>query len=148
MDSIDNVKKRTWWRHWRVAFILAILAGIVIWAMLNVGPWLRDWQDKQAADAAKRQLEIAYRDDKYGGTTPEQTVDLFIVALEKDDTDLASKYFVLEKQDAWKRTLDEYKNKALISDFVRELKNTKAELLKSNYNFKKYPSGVWKISTL
>lgn len=49
-------------------------------------------QDK--ADA----LEAAYKADTYGGATPEETLKLFIDALEKKDYELASKYFVVEEQ--------------------------------------------------
>jgi hypothetical protein len=50
-------------------------------------------QDK--ADA----LEAAYKADTYGGATPEETLKLFIDALEKKDYELASKYFVVEEQE-------------------------------------------------
>lgn len=36
--------------------------------------------------------------DTYGGKTPEETLQLFVDALKKGDTELASKYFVLDKQ--------------------------------------------------
>jgi len=38
-------------------------------------------------------------EDTYGGETPEETLELFISALEKGDVELASKYFVLDKQE-------------------------------------------------
>jgi len=34
-------------------------------------------------------------EDTYGGKTPEETLNLFIEALKKEDLELASKYFVL-----------------------------------------------------
>ncbi|MBT6053372.1 MAG: hypothetical protein HOG49_41850, partial [Candidatus Scalindua sp.] len=37
--------------------------------------------------------------DIYGGDTPEETLELFIQALESGDVELASKYFVVEKQE-------------------------------------------------
>lgn len=44
------------------------------------------------------ELEAAYKADTYGGATPEETLKLFIEALEKKDYELASKYFVVERQ--------------------------------------------------
>ena len=38
------------------------------------------------------------KQDNYGGETPEETLDLYIQALEKSDFELASKYFVLKDQ--------------------------------------------------
>ena len=50
---------------------------------------------------------------------------MFIAALEKSDVELASKYFVFNKQEQWRKTLEEYKDKILITDFVLELKKEK-----------------------
>ena len=43
-------------------------------------------------------LEKQYAEDTYGGKTPEETLQLFIDALKAGDIELASKYFVVEKQ--------------------------------------------------
>ncbi len=163
MEKENNIQLKVWWRHWSVVFILAMLAGLVIWSMLNLGSWLHDLQDQRAAAAIQKQLDKLYREDKYGAKTPEGTFDLFISALESSDVELASKYFVLNKQAAWLKTLSEYENKALLSDFVAELKNIKntwkkgqedKQTIEFYYNtqnvtkFEKYPSGIWKISVL
>lgn len=134
MEENKNIQFKVWWRHWSVVLILAILAGLVIWAMLNLGPWLKNLQEWRAAKTAQEQLEKLYRNDKYGGKTPEETFDMFIAALEKGDIDLASKYFVLNKQEQWKKTLEEYKNKALLADFINELKSEKTSWEKVNSN--------------
>ena len=47
-----------------------------------------------------------YQEDTYGGSTPEETLQLFIDALKKGDTDLAAKYFVVDKQEEWKKNLE------------------------------------------
>ena len=103
MANESGAQKMLWWRHWSVVLIFAVLAAIVVWAMLNLGPWLRSWQDQRAAAATQKKLEAAYRNDKYGGVTPEETFNMFIVALEKGDVELASKYFVLNKQEQWRK---------------------------------------------
>lgn len=51
-----------------------------------------------------------YKDDTYGGKTPEETWALFLDALKKGDVDLASKYFVVEKQSEWLNTLNKTKD--------------------------------------
>ena len=43
-------------------------------------------------------LDERYKNDNYGSTTPEGTLELFVDALKKEDVDLAAKYFVPEKQ--------------------------------------------------
>lgn len=49
--------------------------------------------------------EQKYINDKYGGKTPEETYQMFLDALKKKDIELASKYFVLEKQEEYKNLL-------------------------------------------
>jgi hypothetical protein len=51
--------------------------------------------------------EQKYKDDKYGGKTPEETYSMFLEALKKKDIELASKYFVLDKQAQYKKALQE-----------------------------------------
>jgi len=46
-----------------------------------------DWQ---------RNYEKAMREDTYGGKTPEETLQMFIEALKREDIELASKYFMIE----------------------------------------------------
>lgn len=55
----------------------------------------KGWLAMEAESAA---LEAQYRADTYGGTTPEETLRLFIEALEKKDYILASKYFLVEER--------------------------------------------------
>ena len=125
---------RQFGRHWIVVFILAVLAAFVIWGMLQAGPWLRQWQEWRAARTLQNELEKLYRNDKYGGKAPEETFDMFIAALEKGDIELASKYFVIEKQESWLKTLEEYKKEGLVGDFANELKNTTSKWVKVESN--------------
>jgi len=52
------------------------------------------WQWKMYADG----LRVAYQEDTHGGGTPEETLQLFIDALKSGDIELASKYYIPEKQ--------------------------------------------------
>ena len=114
--GVKKINWRQFGKHWTVVFILAILAAFVIWGMLQAGPWLKRLQDWRAARALRSEVEKIYRNDKYGGKTPEETFDMFIAALEKGDVDLASKYFILEKQESWKQSLATIKNQPAIYD--------------------------------
>lgn len=125
-ENQKTTATKIWWRQWSVVFILAVLAAFVIWALLQAGPWLRGWQERSAANALRKQAEEQLRNDKYGGKTPEETFDMFIAALEKGDVELASKYFILNKQEQWRKTLEEYKTSNLLSDFVSELESQRS----------------------
>ena len=50
--------------------------------------YLSYWKEQSAIEEAK------WRVDTYGGATPEQTLDLLITALEKNDAELVSRYYV------------------------------------------------------
>jgi hypothetical protein len=127
----------------KIFLIVAILvaAGFLLWG----ASWLfqyyqyRTGPEYQAQKYIK-EMEKKYREDAYGGSTPEETLNLFIDALKKGDIDLASKYFVIDKQEEWKRKLDESKKVGNIDKFVSLLEkiNTKEngkELLKDSYQF-------------
>ena len=125
--GVKKINWRQFGRHWIVVFILAILAAFVIWGMLGAGPWLKKLQDWREARSLQRELERPYRNDKYGGKTPEETFDMFIAALEKGDVELASKYFVLEKQESWKQSLTAIKSQPdIYNEMLTEMKFARA----------------------
>jgi hypothetical protein len=104
---------------------LVLLASIVLWSILNGMPLINNLRAKWEAYRLQAQWEKPYREDTYGGKTPEETYDMFLAALSKGDTTLASKYFVIEKQDNWDKTLGEYKNNSLLASFTKELEDTR-----------------------
>lgn len=112
-------------KSWYGVLFLVLLAGGVLWSVLNGLPHINNLRAKWEAQRLQNQWEKPYREDKYGGKTPEETYDMFLDALRKGDTTLASKYFIIEKQEGWKKTLEEYKKEGIISSFITELENTK-----------------------
>ncbi len=98
--------------------------------------------------------------DKIGGKTPQETLDMFIKAVEVGDYELASKYFVIERQEEWKKHLPEVALAKKINTLLnplREVKNSKgAYLNKDRYfvdepvavDFVRYPQGNWKIEKI
>lgn len=88
-----------------------IILGIVVVVILVVFGWLTQgfWWRKYQQDKILREftaLENAYKNDSYGGSTPEEALTLFIDALKKGDAELASNYFVPEKRDRMKREIE------------------------------------------
>lgn len=126
--------------------------------------WRGERRVEELAQALKQwEQEIYDRKaaDKIGGTTPQETLDLFISAVEKGDYELASKYFVIEKQEKWKRELTDIKDKNKMNIFlspIKEAEESQGEYSedKETYsihkpilvNFIKYPSGNWKIEEI
>ena len=144
MANFQNGELKVWWRHWSAVLILSIIAGFVIWAMVNLGDWIKDWQNKDKLYNAE-QYDSDDSTDNYGGKTKEETAGMFIDALEHSDINLASKYFVASKQNQWKRTLEEYKDSLVLNQLVMELKkNRLKEAVFQKNNF----TNIWKIKTL
>mgnify|MGYP001606226903 FL=1 len=102
---------------------LILLAGGVLWFTLNGMPYINNLRANWEAQRLQDQWEKPYREDKYGGETPEETYDMFLSALSKGDITLASKYFMVDEQSKWEKTFEEYKNQNLLGDLMMELKN-------------------------
>ena len=120
--------KKIFWKHWTGVLVMVAIAGLVVFLLANLGEVINAVQKKYLAQKERQQLEELqrpYKEDKYGGKTPEETFDLFITALKKEDIDLASKYFVIPKQESWKETLGEYEKNGLLANFYVELEQSR-----------------------
>lgn len=150
-------------KFWRLAFgmvgliILAFLATVAWQFYVNYerGEWeMRLIQAMDEAHKAKLKMEAA---DTYGGKTPQETLQMYIDAVEKGNYELASKYFVLEKQ---AKESESFKgaNKDKISSYLSIVRKSATDngsySASGNYysfngslliSLEKYPSGVWKI---
>lgn len=108
-------------------------------------------QDIQKADYEEAMADI------YGGKTPQETLSLYIDAVEKSDYELASKYFIGTKQkeelESWKDVNNDKKisyisdiKKLLVSDGEYYENNERFQIKNPFYiDFKQYPNGIWKI---
>jgi hypothetical protein len=82
--------------------LIAVLGGV---ALYFIKSYLYVSDQRYQTEERMRELEKQYADDPYGGDTPEETLRLFIEALKAGDTDLAAKYFILDKQEQWTEDL-------------------------------------------
>ena len=73
--------------------------GIIALALLGLAVSGYFFNPERQAARDLKNLERQYAEDAYGGTTPEETLKLFIKALEASNIELASKYFVLYEKD-------------------------------------------------
>lgn len=97
---------------------VVVLIGIgVLWGVQYMR--YRTSPEYRALEDLKN-LEKQYAEDPYGGETPEETLRLFIDALKAGDTDLAAKYFVLDKQGKWKEDLVKIKERGLLDEMVKD----------------------------
>ena len=62
-----------------------------------------------------------FKNDAVGGKTPQETLDLFVEALKVGDTDLASRYFVVSKQEQMAKELLRIQTDGYLGDMVEDL---------------------------
>lgn len=121
-----NKKFKIALKHWTGTLIVAIIAGFVIFIMLNGREFLANYLLSREQKKIQEQFEKPYREDRYGGKTPEETFDMFLNALRKGDIDLASKYFVLNKQEEWREALDKLRdNPGNFEKLIQELEDNR-----------------------
>ncbi len=71
--------------------ILVVWVGSAVYSAWSGYRWEKKTEEFQMA------LSKSYREDIYGGKTPEETWAMFLDALKKGDVELVSKYIVPEK---------------------------------------------------
>ena len=155
------------WRNLKIA-AYAVAAFAVFLVALNYGlekynQSKQGQEIKKSAEAFQKAEQELYQKmmaDTYGGKTPQETLELFIAAVEKGDYELASKYFVAEKQEEWNKNFGVIKN---IKEYISDTKEIKNNLSNGRFSEQKdrfilekpiytkfilYPSDVWKISEI
>lgn len=148
-----------------IGFVVVVL---IVWVAFDGLPKYQNWQKwrnikKQAAEFEKMEKERRELiiNDTYGGKTPQETLEMFISAVEAGDYELASKYFVVEKQGEWKENLLTASN---VDFLTQDLKKINQRLIKEKFNYEqkdnfvitypifikfiKYPSNLWKINEI
>lgn len=110
-----------------------------------------------ALQEAKKADYAAAMADTYGGKTPQETLQMYIDAVEKGDYELASKYFIGGNQEKElnksKNATEEVKNKYISILIKSILLGGKYSETKDYFSFngsllislKLYPNGIWKI---
>ncbi len=107
-----------------VAFACAALTLIGVGVIASESLFLsEDERAKQAIIDAWSEEERAYNKDAVGGATPEETLALFIAALEVGDIQKASEYVVVYEREGARDKLISFQEKKLMSDLVSYLKN-------------------------
>ena len=100
----------TYWTFWLIVLLLTIITfythiRIITWGnMAEMRIQTQQLQEMQQAYKAYQEKVLAeLKADTYGGKTPEETLRLFVEALEKGDYDLASRYVIYNERDAFIR---------------------------------------------
>lgn len=158
-QSAEPETKKNKWKI-RVAFVAIIF--LVLGAVIGARAY-KLWKEVDDADlfAVKMaELKKMQEADTFGGTTPYETLEMYISALEKGDYALASKYFVIENQEKELNKLNTSPKENVLN--IKEmLKQALGE--EGGYSpdkmaftidvpifvdFILYPKGIWKITEI
>lgn len=124
-----------------IIFILILIIGFLsVFAFWFLSPQMKQARQLKKGvenfNQAINATQEKYANDPYGGTTPEETYQLFLEALKKQDIDLASKYFILDKQEEYKNLFTQIKNSGqwdnMLADLL-SLRNQKGKMDGDDY---------------
>jgi len=143
------------------AFIFYIVAS---WGWYWVEQWRGQKQVEQLTQSLKQWEEEQYQAalaDTFGGKTPQETLQMYIAAVEKGDYELASRYLIENKREKEVVELRALAQKNNLVWYLDILKNVEPDdgILNDNFRMKsktkegpyyfvrfiKYPNGIWKI---
>lgn len=105
INNIGKLKSKFW------KFTLMFFAVVIgIFVLYVAGMWAfkayQQWQGEKRVENLAQALKQFEADDyakamadTYGGKTPQETLQMYIDAVEKGDYELASKYFIGDKQE-------------------------------------------------
>ena len=162
--ELQEKQKNKYWKFiW--GFLALILGVYFLFVVLFYA--VKTYEQKQSeiqVQQLKEQLDKWQRDnldramaDTYGGKTPQETLRMYIDAVQKGDYELASKYFIEDYRDKELRSFNGATEEK-IDNYLNLLR--KALLDKGGYSFDKkefsvekpigvrmelYPNGIWKI---
>jgi len=109
-----------------VRAIIVILGVILAVYLAVVAKLAWDGYQKQArVDKFQEMVEKPFREDVYGGKTPEETWAMFLDALKKEDFALASKYYDVEHQTEARKWLEGLKERGELGQMIKEMRKLK-----------------------
>ena len=149
--------------------LVVILIIIAIWAVVWGPKTYQKYQQRYIAQnilASIKTIEDSYKNDPYGGATPEETLQGFITALKAGDVNSAANYFVPEKRGEYKKTIQSWKDGGKLEQVIdyfsykqipKVLNNTAAVITFADKSdnavlmlefFKNKSTGKWLIESL
>lgn len=143
---------------WFMAIIvlgIAVFVGVRMYHFWKVDRELGAFNKALENEAAR--MRDAQMKDTYGGKTPQETLSLYIEAVEKGDYELASKYFILEKQEGELRSLQKSSQENIdnVTKLLKEDLHSAGTYSQKRdgyvvrkpllVDFMLYPTGLWKI---
>jgi hypothetical protein len=101
--------------------VIAILVLYIGYAVgMGAKLYLEKWKMAKKVELFNNTIIDMFKNDTYGGKTPEETYNLFVAALKKQDVDLAVKYFILdpERRARYKEDFNNKKQKGTLDKYA------------------------------
>jgi hypothetical protein len=119
--------------------ILIIVAAFLILVIGTAANELwKGYKWQKSVDQFQESLEKPYKDDVYGGKTPEETWAMFLDALKEEDLELAGKYYDAGHQGKAREWLEKLKQDGELEQTIGEmegLKKSERSSLKNQANY-------------
>lgn len=156
------MKKKIWLSVGLLVLLILIILGVIWGPKVFSFYWYEYLSQKYLAEF--EEIELSYKVDKNGGSTPQETLDLFVSALRAKDAKLAASYFVPEKRGEMEGAIKNWEKNKRIEFIISELNkvsffieddscigesiNEKKEVELSVYLIKNKFSQKWLIESL
>lgn len=108
-----------------VLLVLIFVGGFAVG--LGTKFYIDEWRAARNVALWMKSFEAPYKNDRFGGKTPEETFDMYLAALKKGDLELASRYFWVDKQKGELEDLKEMKDRGELQVYIDELVSVKKE---------------------
>lgn len=96
-------------RKSKIVLAVCVGAPLLAFAVVGIKVQYEHWSWVRQTDKFTESLQKPFKEDTYGGKTPEETWGMFLDALAKDDVDLAVKYFFFYDRDKQLARIEEGK---------------------------------------
>ncbi len=162
-NGIENLGAKRGGRF--IGYILGVL-GIFFLVLLilffapRAASWYGAWKDARfeaQVEGVRKEIYDAAMADTYGGKTPQETLQMYIEAVEAGDYELASKYFVEKKREGELKSLQngEIADIENILSLLRKVREIDVGVLGAKIDgydflvrFLEYPNGIWKLTDI
>ena len=112
-----------------VLMVITGLTGSYVWQKY-FSPETKENQRLEEQYKKYQEFETGYKkamaEDIYGGKTPQETLDLFVAALEQGNLELASKYFMLnsvgQRDGKWLIRIESWRSGGYLATAINDIK--------------------------
>lgn len=127
------MKKKIWLSVGLLVLLILIILGVIWGPKVFSFYWYEYLSQKYLAEF--EEIELSYKVDKNGGSTPQETLDLFVSALRAKDAKLAASYFVPEKRGEMEKEFKVGFKNGGVELLLEDINNIEQENLVGNDKF-------------